>query len=769
MRRFSLLLLTCVAIDWLAAPAVARAQTDLSGCRGLYQALSLKLTVVDEIVDGKADKHTTLEGTPDHPVQIDCDEMQFFADHVEVYRSAGRVTAHGNVLFVSSGNRISAERMDFNTNTRTGIFYIASGTTTLRDKADPGLFGGQEPDAYFYGEQLHKLGPKKYKIVRGGFTTCVQPTPRWEIVSGSVTMNLDDYALMKNSVLKVKGVPLMYLPIFYYPIQEDDRATGFLIPSYGSSTIRGQTISNAFFWAIGRSNDATLYFDWFSKTGKGYGGEYRYVAGPSSSGNARAYVIDEHGTTYVNSSGTTSSTDAGKSYDFTGNMSQRIPGRLQARGHVNYFSSVVSLQRYQQNLYQATNRTRGYGASLTGNWGAYSLSATADRIDTFYGDTQLVTNGAVPRLFFARGERPIGRTPIYFGVTTEFARALRGVTINGQKQDQRGLSRVDLTPTVRVPFKAWPFLTVNSAVTWRGTYWTESLVGRVQVAEPISRKYFDFQSRITGPVFNRVWNPPDGGTKIKHVIEPTFSVQRVTAIDNFDRIVQILSGDYVIGNVTRFGYGLTNRIYAKKDVSREILSATVSQSYYTDANATQYDRQYQSSFSGTPPTHYTPVSLVVRGAPTTRLQADFRTEWDPTVHTLRTFGGNASFNLENLQLSGGWSARRFIKELRGFDNEDRATNYVNATTTVRGLGNRVGGSYNFIYDLRRDHFMQQRIVAFYNSQCCGIAFEYQSYNLTGSLVHIAIPQDQRFNLSFTLAGIGTFSNLLGSFGGGQGR
>ena len=48
--------------------------------------------------------------------------------------------------------------------------------------------------------------------------------------SGSATLNLDDYALLKNSVFRVKGVPVMYLPIFYYPIQEDDRATGFLIP-----------------------------------------------------------------------------------------------------------------------------------------------------------------------------------------------------------------------------------------------------------------------------------------------------------------------------------------------------------------------------------------------------------------------------------------------------------------------------------------------------------------------------------------------------------
>ena len=57
----------------------------------------------------------------------------------------------------------------------------------------------------------------------------------------------------------------MYLPIIYYPIKDDDRATGFLLPTYGSSTLRGQAISNAFFWAIGRSQDATFFHDWFTQ------------------------------------------------------------------------------------------------------------------------------------------------------------------------------------------------------------------------------------------------------------------------------------------------------------------------------------------------------------------------------------------------------------------------------------------------------------------------------------------------------------------------
>ena len=65
----------------------------------------------------------------------------------------------------------------------------------------------------------------------------------------------------------------------------------------------------------------------------------------------------------------------------------------------------------------------------------------------------------------------------------------------------------------------------------------------------------------------------------------------------------------------------------------------------------------------------------------------------------------------------------------------------------------------------QNQFLQQRYFAYYNAQCCGVLMEYQTFNFTG----LTIPQDRRFNISFTLAGIGTFSNFLGAFGGQTGR
>ena len=91
----------------------------------------------------------------------------------------------------------------------------------------------------------------------------------------------------------------MYLPMIYYPIREDERATGFLLPTYGTSTLRGQAISNAFFWAINRSQDATFFHDWFTRTGQGAGAEYRYVAAAQSTGDVRFYRFDQQEATFT--------------------------------------------------------------------------------------------------------------------------------------------------------------------------------------------------------------------------------------------------------------------------------------------------------------------------------------------------------------------------------------------------------------------------------------------------------------------------------------
>ena len=769
MFRFSLLVTLWAVLVLFPGALAAQEVRDLSSCK-VYQSHFSQAERLEDI--------SRFYGSTDAEVRIDCDEMQFSADYIEVFKKQDMVNARGNVVYVSGGTRIAADRAEFNTRTRTGTFYNAAGTMSLGGRADRSMFGTQEPDAYFRGVELRKIGPKKYRIINGAFSSCVQPTPRWEISSGSFTINLDDYALLTNAVFRVKGVPLMYMPVFYYPVQEDERATGFLMPTYGSATLKGQVISNFFFWAIGRSHDATVYHDWMSKAGNQYGGEYRYVVAPGSGGNAQVRLLSEKPTETTLANGTPQVTPARRSYAISGDATQALPGKFRLRANADYFSSVVTQQQYQQDIYRATNRSRRFGSHVGGAIGQYQISATADRNDYFYTATSLSTYGSLPRINVTRPERPIGNTRMYFGLNSEYVTLLRSSTQNDVKTQDQGLTRMDINPVLRVPFSRWPFLGVTSVVGWRGTYWTESLTAPVigqpqtQVSEALGRQYFDFQTRILGPVLTRVFNPPEGSTrqKFKHVIEPNLVIQRVTAVDEFDRIVKLESLDFVVGNTTRYSYGITNRLYGKKETARELLTVSVGQSYYTQATAARYDQQYQTSFTERKDTKFSPLALSGRTSPVENLQAEVRTEWDASTRSLLTITASGTYTHGSwLNTTAQWSQRRFVQNLPGFNDPNRADQYLSAQTHLRGGRNRIGGTYTFHYDLRNDRFLNQRWVAYYNAQCCGIGFEYQSYNLQGSLVNVGIPRDRRFNISFTLAGVGTFSNLFGAFGGQQGR
>ena len=127
---------------------------------------------------------------------------KFFADQIEIFASKNLLVASGNVVFANQEGRLAAERAEFDLKKQTGTFYDASGTMPLGAAADPRQFGNQQADVYFWGQTIERLGDQKYRITRGGFTTCVQPTPRWELFTNTVTLNLNDYAVATNTVLR---------------------------------------------------------------------------------------------------------------------------------------------------------------------------------------------------------------------------------------------------------------------------------------------------------------------------------------------------------------------------------------------------------------------------------------------------------------------------------------------------------------------------------------------------------------------------------------
>ncbi len=746
--------LACIA---LGAASPAAAQVEVSGCKKFnHQAIAVS---VDE------ENVYRFSGTPAQPVIIECDNAQLVGDQVDFFKDSNRLVATGHVVYVSGGNRIAAERLEFDTKTKTGTFHDATGTATLGDQVDRSLFGTQEPYAYFYGAFIHKLGPKKFRITNGGFTTCVQPTPRWEITSGSVTLTLDEHAILKNSVFKVKGVPLMYLPVFYYPIQEDDRSTGFLLPLYGNSTYRGQTISNQFFWAISRSQDLTLAHDWFTRTGQGYGGEYRYVGTNSSSGTARVYLINEHAATF-SSGGRPVTTPDRRSYEVRSSIRQALPLNTRLNASVDYFSDVTTQQLYQQDLYQATLSSRRWAVSSTSSWAGFSLLGSFDRTEYYYDDVNSQVYGSLPRLSFSRSGTRLGRSPIYVGGNIDYSKGIRQVRANGEVTQELSVPKFDTLGSIRVPFPTFSFLAVNSTLAWNGTRYARSIKPGVAglVSEPIFRDYFRFGTEVTGPSIVRIWHKASG-RRLKHLIEPRVSWSRMTKIDNYDRIFKYESADYLIGGSTQIRYGVASRLLVKPAgedaVSRNLLTVSVHQTYYTDPKSSQVDPSYSTSFLGRPPSAYSPISISTSFEPAANSSITSRLEYDPVISSLQSISIGGSFQGTYGDASGSFSNRRIATGARQFLSD----NLLGAAGSVRTSRNTLGASYSFNYDFGRSVLIQQRVQGYYNAQCCGIGFEYQVYNYPSSVRYFIIPQDRRFNISFTLAGIGTFSNFLGAMTG----
>jgi LPS-assembly protein len=760
-----------VLFAWVCADARPAAAQDLGNCQWQKSGTINRL--------GK--DHTKLIGE----VEISCGDQTFSADEVELFNDTHRLLASGNVVFTSENNRIAADRLEYNTETRTGTFYNATGTATLKSQGPvtpgappqtPSMFGTAEPDVYFYGKTLQKIGREKYRITRGGFTTCVQPTPRWSLTSGSLLLNLEHYAILTNSLFKVKGVPVLYLPLFYYPVNKEDRATGFLIPTYGSSTIRGQTLSNAFFWAINRSQDATFFHDWYSNTGQGFGTEYRYSAAAGSDGQIRFYNLREHAAEYQGSSGSgsTVTTPERRSYEVRGFLSQKLGRRFRARGRADYFSNITVQQTYNQNIYNASQRQRSFSGAVTGNVKSWNLNSSVDRSEFFYGTTQSTVRGGTPRVALQRADTPLFGSPVYFSMSAEGAKLL-AERRTGTKIIDNGVTRFDLFPRVRVPFTKWQFLTVSTSAAFRYTFWNEQRDAKtgLNIQDSIHRNYYELSAQLTGPVLTRIFSRPGSGyaEKLKHSVEPFMTIQRVSAIDHFDSFVQLDGTDTVVGNVTRLNYGVANRFFRKPGGggrSREILTATLGQSYYTDARAAQYDRYYQTAY-GSAPSKYSPLSLMVRAWPTDGVNAQFRAEYDTKFKAIRTMSADGTVVIGDwFNATAGWSQRRFIEGLPGFNDKTRLDHYLNNTTTMRFWHNRLGAAYNFNYDVRTRSFLQQHMMGNYNAQCCGFSLEYQAFDLSRLGTLTPVTQDHRLSFSITLAGIGSFSNPFGSFGGGGG-
>ncbi len=693
--------------------------------------------------------------------------VKLFAEEIDIFLDTNRVVASGNVVFANTEGQIAAERVEFDITAGSGTFHQASGIFSLGNTVDRTQFANQDADVYFYGDTVEKVGDRTYRITRGGFTTCVQPTPRWEVTSGRVTLNLNEYAFARNMVLKVKGVPILYLPAIYYPIQDDDRATGFLMPTYGSSTFRGPTISNAFFWATGRSHDATFFHDWYTRSGQGAGGEFRYLSGAQSSGNVRLYGLSQKETTY-NQGGSVTVLPANNSFQVTSTVNQRVNNAVRARVFVDYFSDVQTQQLYQQNFYQATQARRTIEGSLSGVFGITSASAQYARKEIITSPTRSTVYGHTPRLLASIAPQMLFGMPLYASLNTEYAYVPDRQILNGVITADRSLNKWDLAPAVRMPLSKLTYLSVNTSASYRSTYYSRSIDDQGNfVPTPLLRQFLSLRSDFTGPVLTKIWDTPNSRSteRMKHLIEPTLAVDYTTEIAN-QANVPILNdqSDFVVGGAARVTYGVNNRFFFRgramgevRGPTREFVTIGLQQTYYSNLQSSLFDTSYVSRRPRA--VDLSPIALTARVSPTTTFDTNARLEYDVNGNGLQmlTAGGSVNGALTSANVS--YSRQRP-------SSASAVNSFLSGSSTLRLLEGRVTGAYALSWDIARAYVASQTMMASYMAQCCGFQVEAQNFRYPPSS-GIPLSSDRRINFSVVLAGLGSFSNFFGAFGGGS--
>ncbi len=120
------------------------------------------------------------------------------------------------------------------------------------------------------------------------------PKPKWQFDSQTAYVEMGDEATMHHATLRIRGVPVFYFPWVRHPT-EFGRQSGFLMPVFGVSSTRGTILGDAFYWAINRSNDATLGASLYSARGWAQHGIFRSI-GYNYQFKAEYFgVIDEKG------------------------------------------------------------------------------------------------------------------------------------------------------------------------------------------------------------------------------------------------------------------------------------------------------------------------------------------------------------------------------------------------------------------------------------------------------------------------------------------
>lgn len=249
-----------------------------------------------------AAQFSSFRAAPGRPVQsLSRDEpVTFTADSVQYDRENALVTASGNVEAWQGDFVLRADKVTFDRNTNVAaasgnVVLVEPGgqvlfadyaelSEGLRDGVLRGMRAILAENGKLVANGARRTGGTINELSRAVYSTCnlcpTDPTrpPLWQLRARSAVQDTENKRVeYRDAVLDFYGVPVGYLPYFWHTDPSVRRASGFLVPSFGSSSRIGTFASVPYYLVIDDQSDATITPTIATDSGPNLNASYRRV------------------------------------------------------------------------------------------------------------------------------------------------------------------------------------------------------------------------------------------------------------------------------------------------------------------------------------------------------------------------------------------------------------------------------------------------------------------------------------------------------------
>lgn len=720
------------------------------------------------------------------------------ADKVTVYEAQNKVVAEGSVVFdQAEQQRITGSSAEWNYRTKTGYFVNSTG------------FTNQTQDGtriYFTADRVEKVSLDTIIATNVQVTACDEDVPKWSFHAGKAKIKTGDRVRIYTPSLKLKRVPIVWLPYASVSIKQRDRASGFLTPTLGGSGSKGFRVSTAYYQTLGRSADVTLRSDVYTQRGLGLGGDLRTRANSRSFLNVGFYAVKDR---IFGPKEDAEHPDQGGS-SFYAEGVHYFKNGFTAASDVNITSNLAFRQVFSDNIQQAISPEETSQVFVNKDHDEYSFNLLARSQVSSLPDARIRIRN-LPSVSIDK--RPtilsfFSKIPVYFSFSGAAEGVSRKETVEDIVQfvnDVGGnpiitpsiAQRLDLYPRFELPlnFAGWSLTATGSG---RVTFYSNSLDPNTRdvLSRNLTRSYGEFEFDVRPPAFAKDFHHGDGAFFFRHVIEPYIVYRKISGINNFDRIIRF---DYVdaVADTNEIEFGIANRFFTRRstenvsdaavratrsgekpqlsDQPYEALTITLRGKYFFDpffGGALIPGRRNQftpintlSGFTfGGVPRRFSPVNVDARYRPRRTLFVDVRTDLDTQGAGIRALSTTFGLNRSLVQIFQSFYYTRAIELSPGLAQFADSRGFE--AGTVRGsqwgpsafLGNREQGLFggaSFFFDFQKrpgrgnSSLISSTITLGHSWDCCAVAAQFSSFN-------VGLRKENRLVFSFRLNGIGTF-------------